>query len=498
MATTILECPEFATIFLDIEGYDPSLAPDSMVTAFLTLATLLSSFLIFNSKVFHKVQCRDLEFAKPLTQVSTALLALCNKSMSCNAMKSFFPQFLWLFRDVNPKQLHRDMELGDFLSAHLPPESGDVVDLSKSLVSLFPSPKCATLPVPTINKRDLQDMVHHQERLKQVFNTAVDALIESILSQVSPKRATDGTTMVSGRVLSVLASSYIESMKKSTVVVPDPARIWQNMVRQQLIEYSKRLVVEYREEMTSLVLPRNLSRIHEHFLSQKRGLLREKIRAIDPLHSSDNDAKPLLDKLEKEIIGLSHDSECPQQKKQTRCSMCLLREENCTASKKFCEELFVELVTAKEIEEKVDSALNDSEPLDIQADIDEIRGEYEKRAVGPAAGEVLESRLSNLAQLGETLRFIPGKPQEMKVARSGSNQMKLSWKPPLQNPEAVEEYVVHARPKKGQWEEVARTRTLSALVGGSAACEYQVTAINSQIQSIPSHSMQPPTQCIIS
>ena len=94
MATTVLECQEFATILLDTEGIDAVGASETMAMSLLTLTTLLSSFLIYNSKkVPQKV---DLTKMKCFTQMSTSLLAQIGESTTAKAMKSFFPHFLWL------------------------------------------------------------------------------------------------------------------------------------------------------------------------------------------------------------------------------------------------------------------------------------------------------------------------------------------------------------------------------------------------------------------
>ena len=94
MATTILECEEFATIFLDTEGIDAVGASETMAMSLLTLTTLLSSYLIYNSKkVPQKV---DLDKMRCFSQLSTSLLAQRGDSMTTEAMKKFFPRFLWL------------------------------------------------------------------------------------------------------------------------------------------------------------------------------------------------------------------------------------------------------------------------------------------------------------------------------------------------------------------------------------------------------------------
>lgn len=50
MGTQVLECDEFAVVLLDTEGIDAAYAAESDATDILVLTTLLSSYLIYNSK----------------------------------------------------------------------------------------------------------------------------------------------------------------------------------------------------------------------------------------------------------------------------------------------------------------------------------------------------------------------------------------------------------------------------------------------------------------
>ena len=149
MATTILECDEFATIVLDTEGIDAVGTSETMAMSLLTLTTLLSSYLIYNSKkVPQKV---DLNKMRCFSQLSTSLLAQRGESMTTGAMKTFFPQFLWLLRDVSLKITNKEGELisaTEYLHTRLlASDSGQLTDLERSLFNLFPSLECSTLPV---------------------------------------------------------------------------------------------------------------------------------------------------------------------------------------------------------------------------------------------------------------------------------------------------------------------------------------------------------------
>ena len=130
MATTILKCEEFAIIFLDTEGIDAVGASETMAMSLLTLTTLLSSYLIYNSKkVPQKV---DLDKMRCFSQLSTSLLDV-HLAITDKEGKKITPT--------------------EFLHTRiLASECGEPTELGSSLCSLFPSLECCTLPVPSIKK----------------------------------------------------------------------------------------------------------------------------------------------------------------------------------------------------------------------------------------------------------------------------------------------------------------------------------------------------------
>ena len=135
---------------------------------------------------------------------------------------------------------------------------------------------------------------------------------------------------------------------------------------------------------------------------------------------------------------------------------------------------------------KVDCAVRDSEPLDIGKEVSEITAEFQTRAVGPAAGEILERGLAELDQLSDILKKIPGQPPVVQI-KTGRNSVKLYWDPPEQNPEAVEEYVVYKKIGPREWEESGRTTKRKLLVKGlksGTLYEFQVVATNKTLMSL--------------
>ena len=472
MATTVLECQDYATVLLDTEGIDAVGASETMAMSLLTLTTLLSSFLIYNSKkVPQKV---DLDKMRCFSQLSASLLAQCGESISNEAKKAFFPNFLWLLRDVCLKMTDREgKELPPTKFLHtrvLASESGELTNLGKSLIGLFPSLECATLPIPSTKREIICGIVEQQDKLKPVFNAAIDALIQQIFQKVSPKKGVDGTTTVNGKALAALAGGYVEAVNKPGAL-PDLDQGWQAVLRLELKEASYRLVREYEREMEHALegkLPMeesNLLRIHQQTLKRKKSDLREKICHVNPLHSSEEDIQPLQDQLEWDIIQWSKTSS-DGDRKVTGGVLYQFTEKNHLSSKKQCEQLLTELVKSMNVLNKVQEAIKDSLPLNIQDELSEITGSYNRQAVGPAARQVLERELLELNQLSDILKKIPGRPQNVIIIGAGHDRVKLSWEPPKHNPEAVEEYVVYKKTKGGDWEEAVRTKNTRALVKG--------------------------------
>jgi hypothetical protein len=125
-----------------------------------------------------------------------------------------------------------------------------------------------------------------------------------------------------------------------------------------------------------------------------------------------------------------------------------------------------------------------SECLDVDSDIQSITAEYHRKAVGPAASEVLESGLSGLRQFSDILKKIPGPPQNVKVIGRGSDRVKLSWDPPTRNPEAVEAYIIYKKPNGGEWEVAARTEKTKVVVKKFESwTKYEISVLATKLGS---------------
>ena len=201
---------------------------------------------------------------------------------------------------------------------------------------------------------------------------------------------------------------------------------------------------------------------------------------MDPLHATD-EVVQLLMKFEKEI----------EQWNESKTgvvdgALFQFTTENHSTSEHHCEQTFSTLVRESKLETVVSEAILDSQPLDISKEVKTIIQHYNSMAIGPATAEVRERGMTEIEQLRDTLKMIPGKPQNLKEIGIDIDRIKLSWDPPENNPEAVEFYVISRRVKGGEWEEVKRTEKTKALITGlrsNTEYEFEVRAENALLVS---------------
>ena len=443
MATTILECKEFAMIVLDTEGIDAIGVSENFAMSLLTLTTLLSSFLIYNSKkVPQKV---DLDKMRCFTQLSTSLLAQKGPTMTTDAIKKFFPRFLWLLRDVSltiTNKAGEVIEPTEYLHTRiLATESGELSELGRSLCNIFPSLECATLPTPSINRDVIRNITAQEDKLKPAFKKAANDLMQQILRCVTPKRAIDGMSKLNGSMLVTLARMYVEAIN-TPGAIPDLDQGWQAVIRLQLKEYIEKMVREYKMGMAEALkgnLPMeesSLIRIHQQKLDKVENLLQKETHCINPLHTSDEDICPLLYQLQQRIIKESEPNDlgiC----EVVGGALFQFTRQNYNASNEQCEKVLESLKKEHKIQEKVNEALANKQPVDLSTEVKKIIDDYAWKGRGPAHNHVLRKAENDFKKLVDTVKKIPGKPQNVKVIGRGRDRIKLSWEPPERNPEAA-------------------------------------------------------------
>ena len=170
---------------------------------------------------------------------------------------------------------------------------------------------------------------------------------------------------------------------------------------------------EYEREMEESLrgnLPMeesNLTRLHQQTLNRKRESLQQETCQLDPLSIICEESESVLSRLEQAIVQRN------TEEKVVGGVLVQFTTQNYSTSKQQCEELFTELVKSSRVHEKYQKAIKKSHPLNIKSDIDIIDEQYYVRAVGPAAGYVLQKGHRDLYELEDVLERIPGPPNHV-------------------------------------------------------------------------------------
>ena len=494
ISTIILECEDYAILLVDTQGIDSISASESVAMNLMTITALLSSYFIYNSK---KVpQNVDVEKLRTCSLLSSVVLSQATEAGISDISKSFYPQFMWLLRDVTLNMtdgsgqtldpttyLHtRVLKLG---SDDKHARSGQV---GREISSFFRSLECRTLPMPTINGKLLQDIFLQQENLNAKFNRGVAGVIDYLLQEVNPKRSIDGNT-VDGPAFTELVSAFL-GVVNIPDILPNFQQGWLAQIKVKCMEIVEELAEEYHTVMVDSVsgnLPledNDLIRIHKVAANKKRKILESKLHELDPLFL-------LISKEESVEVFELRLVEYDSSKAVIGGALHEFVAKNYLASKAQCEVLWSKLVCDVGIRRKFADAIRTSSPVDISLDVQKIEEDYMLRAVGPAKCEVLEKSSKEILRYSSILHRLPGEPYGLKIIGVACDMVKLSWSPPLINPEAVDTYHVQVCMEGSEWKTVKETSKTTALITGLldlAKYKFGVSAASNIMKGLESYS----------
>ena len=489
VSTALLECEEYALLLVDTQGIDSISSAESVGTKLMSVTALLSSYLIYNSKrVPHKV---DVEKLRICCLLSLAILCRVTKKEISHVEQRFYPHFLWLLRDVH---LHltdhtgKPLEPTEYMRSRVLKLNSKKENEEKErdaglLISdFFRSLECRILPLPSSRPDVLKDMLRQKEKLSEKFSLKLSCVLDHILQNACHKKSMDGTSFVNGATFVELVSTFVEAINSDSL--PDFKEGWMAQVRARCSEIAEELIAEYKERMSLYLRDNQLPIEEENIMEKHKLLLQQKTRQLetglcelDPL-SLTVDHKDIIKTLEHNLAQYDDDQ---------NISGGLLYHillENYSVSQTECERLWRSLVTDYAIHEKFSESFSAGVPIDITADVDTLEKDFLVRAVGPAKQDILKRNRAVIIQMSTQLDKLPGEPRNLQVVGVAYNKVKLSWLPPLINPQVVSAYWVNMRMDGGEWIVAKKTTKTKALVTDlldSAKYEFSVVAISSEL-----------------
>ncbi|KAI8480037.1 Guanylate-binding protein 5 [Branchiostoma belcheri] len=463
MGTKVLRGKNFTIVLLDTEGIDAAGASADQDASILVLTTLLSSQLIYNSlSVPYK---RDLENMQCFIKLARGISVRKGGVTRISAFHEFFPDFLWLLRDVSLKMENEDgeeMDPTEYLKIRVlgRPSSDEFDDESisdkvgRAILTVFPSVECATLERPS---HIANNIPKHTDSLNPDFNKGVNALTERLLLKSRAKRSYDKGSTVSGVALSFMVNHYVEAVNDPNSI-PALDNTWQNIVELMRTKAIEEVVDEYNRQMQAQVatatnnwqdpleesqenkrrgLRRATSRasgrggltarnppsqltlmeLHNELLNKVTSMLLERVGQFGisaEKRSSENE--DLIDELQKRLVVreeqtvdyVAVDGTRRKEKGFVVTGGELLKyiQQNKELSKTFCQKLFERLFN--QIRERVESPPEDYDFEQLLGELENTRQEYNEQARGPEKWTVLQEMTPSIEKLKVNFEKIVG------------------------------------------------------------------------------------------
>lgn len=211
---------EYGILIIDTEGLGATTATDTHDCRIFSLALLLSSMFLYNSKgTIDQPAINNLSL---VANISEHLRASSSGGGAGGDISAFFPTFLWVVRDFSLELVDADghpIKQDDYLEQALMPVEGVALDRNKvrtSIRNYFKHRSCRTLCRPCDNESDLKSInTLPDTALKAEFLDQAAALREKILLQARPKQACG--THLTGALLARLAITYCEAINTGRV-----------------------------------------------------------------------------------------------------------------------------------------------------------------------------------------------------------------------------------------------------------------------------------------
>ena len=467
ISTAVLECEDYAILLVDTQGIDSTSSTECVASKLMSLTALLSSYLIYNSKRVPKND--DVEKLRTCCLLSSAVLCRVTKKELSHVGDCFYPHFLWLLRDVHLDITDEDgtrLEPTEYLHKCVFKLSSDDVQppsdhAGKLINSFFRSLECQTLSLPSPKNMVLIDIFRQQQNLNPKFSRELSNMLVYIKERVCLKKGMDGIGSINGPAFTELVSTFVNALNSDDL--PDFQQGWMAQVQMRCSEIADELVREYKQCMRDSLcggLPmeeEELLRIHKVVADKKKRVLASKLLEEDPF-SLTVSSESIVESFEQSLCQYDESGAI------VGGTFYPFAMENYDVSRTECEALWKKVVDDCGIHKKFHDSIKTLTPVDITHDVNKVEEEYKSKAVGPAKGNVFNIGHNEIIYMSSILHKLPGEPSDLKVIGVGHNMVKLSWDPPVINPQAVNMYHVKVCMDGGEWVTVKETSKTKALI----------------------------------
>ena len=249
-----------ALVLLDTEGlHDPEKGDKTHDVQIFTLAVLLSSVLIYNSK--GTIDANSLDGLHLATELTNHIsFKVDSEEETGDDFSKFFPMLVWAVRDhhlelkVNGEEISANQYLENCLALKKG-RSAQVIQyngLRETIRAFFQNRQCFVFP-PPCNMDSLKNLDHMRlDELDPAFIRAGDAFTDFVAGQ-APSKVIRGKA-ITGSMWSTLAEQYVNALLTGTVNIESA---YDSMIRMENTKSVMAAIDSYKTEMNKLPLPQD-------------------------------------------------------------------------------------------------------------------------------------------------------------------------------------------------------------------------------------------------
>ena len=360
-------------------------------------------------------------------------------------LKQYFPDFLWLLRDVHL------LPMGDNGTEVTPTEylvskvlrrgksfkESRCDEVGRAILTFFPSIECRAVQSPSCNPEVVRDIAHRKDSLDPKFNKQIEQLVQYFLQRIRAKKGFSATNLVDGPILAAMTEHYLEAVNDADAV-PCINDTWNAAIERRCQQVLQKLILEYTHELESCISevglpmeedspddihvttrPCSLFAIHRTILLKKTKALLAQVGHLvgtSTLSSETYNSSSLVAELDlctaifqEDDIATEIQGQLVRRKKVAGGILFKFAQQNYSESRSACLTLFEKLY--QQIQAKMGGDQSYSFE-DLMKDLKELHLEYFRRAVGPAKWGVYDEKRD----------FIKGQEQSFKMLKGFQQQ----------------------------------------------------------------------------
>ena len=357
-------------------------------------------------------------------------------------LNTYFPDFLWLLRDVI-LQIPQGQTPSEYLKKTVLKRGKSFTEseadtVSRAILTFFPTVDCMTVQPPSANPEVMQDIVSRQDSLEPRFNEQVELVISHVLQHVQAKIGFVEGKLVDGPLLAEMAVTYLKAVNDPNAI-PCINDTWQAAIEARCRKVLEEMIHEYEQELrdrtAAVGFPieedssggegsgssSTLFGLHRSILLSKTQSLMKQVRhflspsqtsTASPLNMESLTAKlersaAVFEEVESDLVTEVGGRNIRLKRKIVTGGILLeFAKKNSTESRSQCLALFSQLYAR--IEEKMKQEDVSYSFEDLEKDLASLQKEYLQWSIGPAKWEVYADKKVFISSQEDTYKQLQG------------------------------------------------------------------------------------------